>query len=378
MTNLTEKIDELQIQMGNEHTALLAKLDTLNGNLANLSYLPMMYEDFLYYLGRWDNPIYSLLAFYNNNASHLSNIQQILSDWAVREVMDTPLRRAAWEDVAAMQETIGVKAPGAEFTLASLVRAIATASANNATATGILGAPAPGTILDLLALLPKTDPCGCGPASPVPFTCTDPYISTGSRVLPWSLIGGTNQLFAMFPDPPPTGITFGTIFGWGADPGELESADWSQWMVFVTSTEPTYSDGTDATIRWPTGEWRQMSGSGSRAFAVDARGSITVQLCRVADYATTPVPQGECIEFAADEVSNAKQAVTLNGYPQSYTVRATDNFYIYYAGVYGGGPFAAGTDWSFSEFASQPVTLQFGSSPSDPVVLVNVCNPDPV
>lgn len=378
MTNLTEKIDELQIQMGNEHTALLAKLDTLIAALP----VPIDYTADFAALGtkidgttsavviaaQWLEYTFEYVTSLNLT---VSQIQQELSNrlWTLPAINT---------GVANIFETIGEKAAGAEFTLASLVRAIAMATANNATATGILGAPAPGTILDLLAQVPKTDPCGCGPASPVPFSCADPYISTGARVLPWSLVGGTNQLFAMFPDPPPSGITFGTIFGWGADPGELESSDWSQWMVFVTSTEPTYSDGTDATVRWPTGEWRQMSGSGSRAFAVDARGNITVQLCHVANYATTPVPQGECIEFAADEVQNSKQAITLNGYPQSYTVRATDNFYIYYAGVYGGGPFAAGPDWSFSEFASQPVTLQFGSSPSDPVVLVNVCNPEPV
>lgn len=376
MTNLTEKLDELQVQMAAEHTALLAKLDALNGNLSQLAYLPMLYEDIIYYMGAWNDAIANNIpARLNTLSAYLSSLDITLTQFHNMILTEADERTVAWAQLTDIHTTIGLKSPGAEFTLASLVRAIATATANNATSTGILGAAAPGTILDLLALLPKTDPCGCGRAAPGELDCTAPYASDGQTLLPWTLIGGTSQMFASFPDPPPTGLEFGTVFGFGTDRNELESSDWSQWRVFVQSTGATYSDGSTAFDRFPTNEWRTLSGSGSRAFAVGEREDIFVTLCRVADFSSTPIAPGECITFSADEARGPKQAVTVGGYANTYTISATDNFYIYYGEVYGGGPFSAGTPWPFSEFASQPVTLEFGSSTADPVVDITICNP---
>lgn len=122
----------------------------------------------------------------------------------------------------------------------------------------------------------------------------------------------------------PDGLSYGTVFELADDTTELMTGNWAGWAVYVQSDQSTYFDGSDPSgfVRFPTNQWRSLSGAGGRAFSVDARGSIKVYLCY-------HDPLAECWE--ADSVEffvngNAGgQAIDWTGSPFTHAGAVTGN-----------------------------------------------------
>lgn len=282
-------------------------------------------------------------------------------------------------NVQTIQSTMGVHTGGAEFTLASLVRASNTALVNMYTLLGAIGAPWPADVLAALVCI-----CDAAqsqlPLDPTDPTlegyCEEPYVSTGMWLGAFSLGVGTDIIVAVWPDPPPDGLTFGTVFGVGTDYTELNSTDWSLWSVFVQSEDDQYADGPwTGGARYPTNQWRQLDGDEPKAFSVSARASIKVYLCGSSPYELEP---DQCVTVNDTLTFEGHRAFVIpDGLPDNYTISAMDNWYVYTTeGSYIGGPYMAGTAYGIITFyANFGYMFRFGSGPGDPPVDITICNP---
>lgn len=151
------------------------------------------------------------------------------------------------------------------------------------TSLGLLAEPAAGTVLQLLQCICDAEQRQL-PIDPLdpnnPDGCTEPYTSTSMWLGAFgTLWTGGNVIIAVWAEPLPEGVTFGTTFGIGTDYTELNNDDWSGWRVFVQSDEDQYAESPTDLTRYPTNQWRPLSGSGAKAFSVSERGSIRVYLC---------------------------------------------------------------------------------------------------
>lgn len=141
----------------------------------------------------------------------------------------------------------------------------------------------------VIALLKKEVDCGCaqGGMASNGGSCAHPFVSSGMQLIPFSAVGGNSVIVAVWSDPLPAGISYGTLFGLTNQYAELYKADWSGWRVLVQSDEQQYADSATSTSRYPTGVWRALpAGAANYSWAVSERGSIKVTLCAPADFST--------------------------------------------------------------------------------------------
>lgn len=411
MTNLTEKFDELQGDLQAHHGATIDKLDEIIAALGNAADPTAALADLLAELQGFRTDVNSTLGSIDTKLEQLEALALATEEIRVNSVEiragvealpgefatlggKVDATTTAVQDnsdilvtqgtalstlvnyAANINNTIGIKPSAAPDNLYTGLMSLLDKTDLLIQALGVFGAATDGTVLAYLDALVRNQCCGFRNTPPVVGACSNPYNSSEQVLLPWTLIGGTSQMFARFPDPPPSGITFGSTFSLAVDRSELDAVDWGEWRVYVQSDQPQYSDG-DAFLRYPTNEWRTLEGTYPRAFSVDARGSIKVTLCRVSDYTDTPIEVGECIGGPATETANGHWSVTISGIPGSYTFNSNDNYYAYPA--VGGfiGPNPANELTAISELGAQPVRIEFGSSPSDPAPIYAICNPSP-
>lgn len=361
---LMDKLDEVIVAM-TEPVDYSAAFASLGGKLdAILNALVDPFEG--------GSPVLSQLAAMRNDFSYLaSRVDLVGTSVGVTN---------GWLD--SIMDTLGVKAPGAEFTLASLSRAQSLALQNIYARLEGIDAPWPANVLAALECICEAS-SALVPIDPLdetqqPAGCVAHYQSDGQNIIPFSLIGGTSINIASF-SVLPDGMSYGSTFGLADDTSELFSPDWSEWAVFVKSDAAQYSDGYGllGVERYPTNQWRVLDGPGSRAFSVDARNGIEVHFCKLNPYV---IAEGECQDFADNSEFQDQRAFTIPaGIPDTYTLSASDNFYRWAPpDDYIGGPINAGFPMTIGDLrAGGASILQFGSSPFDPPVVVTICNPLP-
>ena len=131
---------------------------------------------------------------------------------------------------------------------------------------GGIGVPFDGgnrNVIELLARMLDRPLSQIGSGLPPTEMCIDAYISSGMVLVPavsdpyWPAL-----VYAKWPDPPPTGIEFGSVFGFGDDYTELvnTSGDWSGYRVYVASSADNFGMyigvNVDASLaRYPTNVW---------------------------------------------------------------------------------------------------------------------------
>lgn len=383
MADLTERLNEIETQLAAQHTATQTALTTISSKLDNLGILPSLYADLFEFLGPWASPITSeipgLLSQINGK---LSNIQQALSNWEIREVIDTPLRRAAWVQLGDIHNTIGLKAAGAEFTLASLTRAQLTALNSIYARLAGLDAPWPAEVLHLLECICDATTSAKPPSytDNNPLGCDEPYASTQMVFSPTLFPGWTESLtFARFTDPLPAGLTYGDFFVIGIDETELVSSDWSEWSVYVESDQPLYSEAIIDFTRYPTNEWRQMSGAGSRSFTVAARGNIKVYLCPYTPAEAPVIAPGDCLQFDQIRSEGTHYVIEIPAYANTHSITfpmvgsvtdSLDNVHVLNYGI----------PWFQEDTGPGPWVVRMGDNRFDlpSTAYAIVCNTEPV
>jgi len=153
---------------------------------------------------------------------------------------------------------------------------------------GSTGLPIEGGNRDVIQLLAKIadrpeSQIGSGLAPP--DLCEDAYISSSMVLLPAFSESLPAVVFAIFPDPPPSGISFGTTLSLGVFNMELEnSGDWAGWGIYVASNAPNFglqiTLDTDAFLRYPTNVWVDIGFlSSNLAVYVGGGDSLRVYLC---------------------------------------------------------------------------------------------------
>jgi len=142
-------------------------------------------------------------------------------------------------------------------------------------------------IIQLLAQIADRPESQIGSGLVPPTVCGDAYISSGMTLVPgladpiWPSL-----VYAVFPDPPPTGITFGSVFGIGVDNTELinSAGDWDGYYIYVASSAPNYGlyigPGSTALTRYATNVWLNLEGYEEHlSVYVGGSDSLRVYLC---------------------------------------------------------------------------------------------------
>lgn len=375
---IRDKFDRLDDSMGVRHGQILDAL----GDLQTLIEPPIDYSAGFASLGQKIDLANEGLGLVNAALVAIAEVLPGLATTATainNQLADANSRLTTMDDnLQQVQNTLGLHNGGAEFTLASLVRAISAGIALVNENTLGIKSPWPANVLAALecvcestsALLPidPTDPTN-------PNTCAEPYVSSEMLVLPFSWIGVTrNLLFARFPAPPPSGLTFGSIFGIGEDETELIASDWSGWRVFVQSEAPQYSDNPSGFERYSTNQWRELSGSGSKAFSTDDTGSITVYLCYTAP--AGPIPSGECVDYPINVPDNEgyMQIEIPTGMPSNYTYTVLKDGFYGRAGPQGAfnGPHTGNVPYTYTQLQEYGTWIYTNSRD---VYQLRICNP---
>lgn len=138
-------------------------------------------------------------------------------------------------------------------------------------------------LLSVINVMPVTPmQSGMVPAS----LCSDAYISTGMAFVPSVFDAWPETVWALFPDPPPSGLSFGSVFGIGVDQSELvnSAGNWNDWMLFVSSDAANFGLAgnveTQFTNRFPTNVWLSLDGNTDNlAVFVGGENSVRVYLC---------------------------------------------------------------------------------------------------
>ena len=154
---------------------------------------------------------------------------------------------------------------------------------------GALGVPIEANNRDVIQLLAKMadrpeSQIGSGLA---PYDiCSNAYISSGMTLIPYNVLQVLqNIVFAVFPDPPPTGVSFGTVFGIGVDNTELHHDDgWGGWEIYVASSANNFAlNGEDISSvlnRYPTNVWLDLGFlTTNLSVFVSGGDSLRVYLC---------------------------------------------------------------------------------------------------
>jgi len=310
MTNLTDKFTLFEEQSAAQHTEVVSflsnianALSTLNSRLvwdngedtftqAQLAYLALLQ------LQEIKNSNDSIVTYLGDLTTTIADMAEDVSDIHSRlnEIRDNTLATAVALGIPSGDAT--TTALGRLSTIEGYLHAINLA-------TGIPSGDATTTMLGRLATIENQTRCGCGPLPPTSPPCDNPYISDGVYFVPSIFIGGDVNV-AAFPDPPPSGVTFGTEFGIGVDDTELQTAtDWEGWQVYVESDAPNFQIGTLETARYPTGQWLELHGDNNLAFSVGSMYSITVYLCP-----PTTLPS-ECAFYSSSVVATPWGNTTL-------------------------------------------------------------------
>lgn len=347
MTNLTDKFDELQTQLANQHNALMARLGDTNAKLDELITLQggtpptqtVTLQDVVDAIAATNIILADVHLDTQSIDQKALTIRDTLSDvhldtismdqkllrirdainpidenppvaakssivWTLYRIMDAinpvwprptsvPLQPALDLLLALAQiqlpklteidAAIGQPAGDATTTALGLLTSIQYSNTGIYSSTGI----STGEGDTVLAYLREQADCGCGSGgnSAIGGTCSDGFKSSGMQLIPFGAIGGNSVVVATWSAPLPAGIQFGTLFGLVNQYAELESSDWTGWKVLVQSDEQQYADSATSTARYPTGIWRDMpSGPGNYSWAVSERGGITVTLCAPGDF----------------------------------------------------------------------------------------------
>jgi hypothetical protein len=378
---IREKFDGLDENLQTRHNALM---DLLAGIALDLT-APVDYSAAFASLGaKLDAILAALVDPFDGGAPVLTQLTGIRNDFGYLAARVDMVKGAVdisnnWLD--SIMDTLGVKAPGAEFTLASLTRAQALTLVNiHDRLEGIIP-PWPADVLAALQCICDATSSQVPPDprdSTLPGACLDPWYSTGQVVLPWSLIGGTSQMFAVF-DILPTGLSYGSTFGLTDDHSELDATDWTGWRVFVESDMPTYADGADllGVARYPTNQWNNLDGTNPRAFSVDARGGIQVFLCPPGSEVSPNIPEGECLRFDVTGSEGQNWIVAVPNYPSNYTLTLSQPAYVrnsYQQEVF----LNYGVAWTQEDTGPGPWSVLIGNT-ADPQAdsYVMVCHPGP-
>lgn len=117
-------------------------------------------------------------------------------------------------------------------------------------------------VIQLLSLIGELGSSQVGSGIAPLEQCPDAYISGGMALVPTVFEAWPPTIWAVWPDPPPTGITFGTVFGIGVDFTELvvDGGTWENWKIFVASSAANFGmylggDVEASLNRYPTNVW---------------------------------------------------------------------------------------------------------------------------
>jgi hypothetical protein len=377
------QIDDLAADLAARHNILMDKLDELLTDVvAPVDYSSAFASlgDKLDALGVKLSDVYSLQTA---QAEAFDNY--VLAEIARWNALALEIARLATIDdnVQQIQQTLGLHTGGAEFTLASLTRAIAVGVDDLQTMLAPLASPWPANVLAALECICEAASAQL-PIDPLdetqqPEACIAHYQSDGINLFPAVPPITLNALiYATWSEPLPDGLEYGTSTFGELDNGILTTEDWSQWAVFVVSEEPQYGDDPLSPVRYPTNQWRTMSGSGARIFSVSERGSLVVHFCKLDPYA---VAVGDCIPLLPNSDHDAHQVFTIPAsIPGTFTLSAMDNFYMVNAEwSSSNGPYSAATVYTVATLrATDKIHMYFGAGTSDPDVAITLCNPEPV
>lgn len=413
MSDLTQKFTALELALEANHSELLDILTEIKNLLGNAADPNSRLDDLLALLETVRSEVITALGGIKDDTgflasavddveaisaavatiqSDVSGINTISSDIAaaipilattvgeIKAVEVNALDYAILMDVKAgiIARTLGTIPPNAPNNLYTLTIEIRNKLQQLNDAMGYFGAFTDGTVLGYLDRLARAKPCCDNNRAPTTDNCTTPYISEGQLIAPFALLGGTSVMFAEFPDPPPTGMAFGTTFSAIPDRTELIADDWTEWKVYVQSDQPQYSDGSDVFRRYPTGVWRTLDQPGPKAFTVDARGSIIVHLCRLDDVAVIPIEPGECVRYTQNGIEDNRYYIDVPDYPGTYRLVVPAPAYVRDSLGTTHGPinfFSGGVP--LSELGPGPwvVLMQDSRFDAPETAFLNVCNP---
>jgi hypothetical protein len=375
---IRDKFDRLEEGMVIRHAQLMDVLGDLQTSIEP----PIDYSSGFLAIGQKLDLANENLGLLN---AALVAVAQLLPDWittttAINNGIATANSKLTTMDdnLQQVQQTLGLHNGGAEFTLASLVRAISAGiGLINENTLGIK-TPWPTNVLAALecicdatsSLLP------IDPLDPTnPNTCDTPFVSTGFNLFPVVIPGfGSAIIYATWQEPLPDGIEWGTSVLGAISDGILSADDWNGWRVFVQSDEVQYADDPVSPNRYPTNQWREMEGSGARVFSVSERGSLTVYLCYTEPEG--PVPAGECINIPINVPDNEgyMQVEIPVGYPANYTYTVLKDGFYGRAGPQGNfnGPHTGNVPYTAAQLAEYGTWIYTNSRD---VYQLQVCNP---
>jgi hypothetical protein len=155
---------------------------------------------------------------------------------------------------------------------------------------GAIGVPIDGGNRNVIELLAEMNdrPLGVPAGGLVPQSvCDDAYITTEMVLVPAMFPSWGPTIWAKFPDPPPDGMEFGTVFGFGEDRTELTITgdNWADWKLYVATEGSNFgifigSDLDLSTARYPTNVWIDLGFlTTSLAVFVNAEHGIKAYLC---------------------------------------------------------------------------------------------------
>lgn len=138
------------------------------------------------------------------------------------------------------------------------------------------------TLLGRLAAIERLTATGLGLNPPTGTACSAPALSTGQLLAPFAIAGGTNVIYAQWPEALPGGVVFGSIFGVNGPRVELNLApgfaSWDGWRIAAMSRAQQFA--YDMSInRYPTNQWVPLSGNGPIAVSVEAIYGVTAWIC---------------------------------------------------------------------------------------------------
>lgn len=379
---IREKFEGLDASMAARHNALMDKLD----ELVLPGTEPIDYSAAFASLG---NKLDALVLAVSGLHSALTGPEGELRVWRAAQQANFDallLASGTLTSISADLATLkNIVSGNIDARLVNLIANTSTANSIAGNLYGMLSAIASPWPTDVLAAIQ----CVCDatqalqPPDPLDpdtgLTCSQPYTSTGQRIVPLQLTNWSgNVIYATWSEPLPPGIEYGTVLGLDLDEGTISAADWSGWTVFVQSEEQQFGWDPFSLERFPTNTVIQMSGSGNRTFSVSERGSIKVYLCSPGDGGGATIPEGECADHVPTGQNDDSYIIEIPAYPADYTMmfstaatvvdaNGVEHFLNY------------GIQWHQEDTGPGPWTVYIGD-PANPneVVVAIVCNPGPV
>ncbi len=307
-TNLSQKFAALQLLMTTQHNALMAEIAALRGTGGPETTLRSINQSIWALAGAAPG---ATLAQLKAAIEALAGGKSLAALWSLwTPGAGTPYALLESSDTA-LQELKALWSPQGEgyspyVLLNNLYQAILANGLTETDAKDILtriiaqldtGAVTP-TVKDLLMTMsdqqakiaantasPFDSPVGC---------CEMPFQSVGNKYLEISIIGAESQTFALWPETVPDGFDIQSLSG-GFTMGQtqLQSADWSQYRIYVASTASQFGMRGLAMQRHPTNQWITIADSNSGAlfgweFFVMGDNRLDVYICPV----SAPGPTG--------------------------------------------------------------------------------------